>query len=248
MSPRFHSFLLRMTKLVSIIASPPLLERLARFRVAAAVEHGVVLSQLDDCRAVVDIGANRGQFALAARHHLPRARIDSFEPLSGPADVFRQVFAGDADTHLHEAAVGPRQEQATLHVSGRDDSSSLLPITTAQTTLFAGTGEKGLARVRVAPLRDFLHDQTLAAPALLKIDVQGFELQALEGCESMLPQFAWVYVECSFIELYAGQAFADEVIAWLRSRGFRLCGVFNMTYAASGLAIQADFLFTSRAR
>ena len=74
-------------------------------------------------------------------------------------------------------------------------------------------------------------------------DVQGFELQALAGCEDVLERFAWVYVECSFMELYAGQAFADAVIAWLRERGLRLAGVYNMAYDGEGHAVQADFLF-----
>ena len=46
-------------------------------------------------------------------------------------------------------------------------------------------------------------------------------------CEALLDRFAWVTVECSFVELYAGQAFADAVIAWLRERGFRLSGVYT---------------------
>lgn len=95
-------------------------------------------------------------------------------------------------------------------------------------------------------LADALPAADIEAPALLKLDVQGFELQALAGCEPLLDRFAWVYVECSFVELYAGQAFADEVIAWLRERSFSLRGVFNMTYDAKGVALQADFLFAHR--
>ncbi|MGA7966535.1 MAG: FkbM family methyltransferase, partial [Gammaproteobacteria bacterium] len=85
--------------------------------------------------------------------------------------------------------------------------------------------------------------EEIASPALLKLDVQGFELPTLQGCEDLLSRFAWVYVECSFIELYEGQALADEVITWLRERGFALSGVYNMSYGRSGRAIQADFLF-----
>ena len=80
-------------------------------------------------------------------------------------------------------------------------------------------------------------------PALLKLDVQGFELPALAGCETLLDRFAWVTVEGSFVELYAGQAFADAVIAWLRERGFALPGVYNMAYDGEGRAVHGDFLF-----
>ncbi len=61
----------------------------------------------------------------------------------------------------------------------------------------------------VTRLVDEVPAQDLAAPALLKLDVQGFELQALSGCEDLLERFARVTVECSFVALYAGQAFAD---------------------------------------
>jgi len=215
---------------------------LLRHRVGAGVEHERVLSGLD-CRTVVDIGANRGQFALVARRRLPQARILSFEPLPAAAATFRAVFAGDDRVTLHEVAIGPAPGNATIHISRRDDSSSLLPITSAQVALFPGTAEVATDIVRVAPLREFIPAAKIEAPALLKVDVQGYELQALRGCEDLLSRFAYVYVECSFVELYASQALADEVIAWLRERGFRLRGVHNVDYDRDGRAIQADFLF-----
>jgi len=142
-----------------------------------------------------------------------------------------------------EAAVGPEPGAAQIHLSARDDSSSLLPITARQDALFPGTAETGTATIRVVRLADSLPAADIEAPALLKLDVQGFELQALAGCEALLERFAWVYVECSFVELYAGQSFADEVIAWLRERGLRLAGVYHMAYDGDGRAVQADFLF-----
>ena len=202
-----------------------------------------MLRNLGPLRTVVDVGANRGQFALAARHVFPQAQIVSFEPLTGPAALWRAVFAGDGRARLIDAAIGPEPGEAEIHVSARDDSSSLLPITARQNALFPGTAEAGTATIRVVRLADALPAADIEAPALLKLDVQGFELQALAGCEALLDRFAWVYVECSFVELYAGQAFADEVIAWLRERSFSLRGVFNMTYDAKGRALQADFLF-----
>ncbi|EQD68205.1 methyltransferase, FkbM family [mine drainage metagenome] len=64
--------------------------------------------------------------------------------------------------------------------------------------------------------------------------------------EALLDAFAWVYCECSFVELYAGQALADEVIAWLRERGFGLMGAYNMAFDHACRAVQADFLFGRR--
>jgi hypothetical protein len=128
-------------------------------------------------------------------------------------------------------------------VSRRDDSSSLLPITKAQDRLFPGTAEARTESISIGRLADFVATNRIKSPALLKLDVQGFELSALQGCEDFVCRFEWLYVECSFAELYEGQALAEEVIAWLRPRGFSLNGVYNMSYDGDGRAIQADFLF-----
>jgi hypothetical protein len=68
-------------KLAGILAVPAWRRALLRHRVAAGVEHAGVLRNLGPVRTVVDIGANRGQFALAARQCFPAARIVSCEPL-----------------------------------------------------------------------------------------------------------------------------------------------------------------------
>lgn len=228
---------------MSILAVSSWRTALRRHRVAAGVEHERVLRNLGAVSTVVDIGANRGQFALAARHCFPEAKIVSFEPLTEPAACWRAVFSGDACAKLVEAAVGPEKGMAEIHLSERDDSSSLLPITECQEELFPGTSEIGTATICVMRLADALAGRQIDPPALLKLDVQGFELQALAGCEDLLGHIDWVYAECSFLELYAGQSLADEVIAWLRMRGLRLAGVYNMAYDARGRAVQADFLF-----
>jgi hypothetical protein len=72
--------------------------------------------------------------------------------------------------------------------------------------------------------------------------VQGFELAALEGCASLLDRFAAVYTEGSFVPLYADQPLADEVLAHLCARGFRLVGVYNLAHDRDGRAVQTDFL------
>lgn len=238
---KLNVFLNRLDKLSQVIRSRRLLQALIQHRVLAGAEHRNVLTR--DLKMVVDIGANRGQFALAARRWSPQARVVSFEPLAGPADIFCREFEGDNQVVLHRTAIGPTSMKHQMHISARDDSSSLLPISSAQTAMFPGTGEVAITEVRVGPLNEFVVAEDVSAPAILKLDVQGFELDALRGCESLLHRFAWVYVECSFAELYEGQALAHEVIDWLHERGFVLSGVYNISYDREGKAVQADFLF-----
>ena len=193
---------------------------------------------------VIDIGANRGQFALAVRRWAPAARIISFEPLPAPSTVFRNVFAGDKQVKLFQTAIGPKVERRAMHLSERDDSSSLLPISSLQATVFPGTSEVATIDVPVGPLSEFVCSDELKPRSMLKLDVQGFEYEALLGCESLLARFEWIYCECSFIELYAGQRLASDVIALLADRGFAFDDLHNPVYSDAGRCIQADLLFS----
>jgi FkbM family methyltransferase len=236
-------FLFRLRKLFAILRVAMWRSALLRWGVAAGMEHARVLANIGEIRTVVDVGANRGQFALAARHCFPESVIISFEPLSGPAKTYASVFRLDGRASLRQVAIGPRSGEALIHVSRRDDASSLLPISEEQERVFPGTRGIGTATIAVATLGEHVGTSDLHGPALLKLDVQGFELDALRGCESLLDRFDWVYVECSFRELYEGQALADEVMAWLRERAFSLRGLYNATYDRRGCVVQADFLF-----
>lgn len=231
----------RIKKASRILKSPRLALAFFRYGVFAGAEHYSVLNP--EFKTIIDIGANKGQFALACREWAPQARIISFEPLKSPAKIFKALFSKDAKVFLHEAAIGSQTQRSVIHVSAHEDSSSLLPIGPNQISLYPGTEEKGVIEIDVAPLSSHLMPEDIKSPAMLKLDVQGFEMEVLKGCESMIEKFDFIYCECSFIELYSGQKLAYEIIAWLHKRHFNFVGIFNTSYDAKGQAIQADFLF-----
>ncbi len=214
-----------------------------KYGVAATTEHFGILSG-PSLGVIVDVGANRGQFSLAARHLHPMARIVAFEPLPGPAAKFARIFADDKSVTLHRVAIGTRRGPATIHLSRHMDSSSLLPITGTLTSTFPGTDEVGVDEVSVAPLTDFLKSEDLVSESFLKIDVQGFELEVLKSAGALLPLFKRIYVEVSYVPFYEAQALAPEVIGYLRSQGFREAGSYNESRdPANGAVVQADLLF-----
>ncbi|GAH45484.1 unnamed protein product [marine sediment metagenome] len=75
------------------------------FGVGAAVEHEILLRNLD-LSTIIDVGSNRGQFALVARYLFPDAEIICFEPLAGPVGIFQRVFAKEDNIYLHNVAIG----------------------------------------------------------------------------------------------------------------------------------------------
>lgn len=232
-----------LTKLLRVLWIREYRAAFLRTRVAASAEHDAILQGLA-LDTVVDIGANRGQFALCVRRWYPQAQIYSFEPLRKPAETYRRTFAGDARATLFDAAVSAAAGSASMHVAKWDSSSSLLPIAQAQNDNFPFTEEQSRETVRLVRLGDCLDANSFGRCSLLKLDVQGSELAALQGCEDLLNKFKYVYVEASFIELYVGQALATDVVAFLLANGFALTCVANLSSGRSKRPIQADFLFT----
>lgn len=231
----------RLSKLRTILGCAAYRHTLLRHRVAATTEH---LDAIRFCApaALLDVGANKGQFSTAVRGLFPSARIDAFEPLPAAADTYARVFAGDDRTRLHRSAIGAKAGRAVFHVADREDSSSLLPVGEGQRAAF-GVGEARQIEVEVAPLGDLVDVAALPHPIMLKIDVQGAELQVLEGIVA-LAAIDSVYVELSFVELYEGQALFEDVRAFLTAHGFSLRGVFNQAFTEAFGPTQADCLFT----
>jgi FkbM family methyltransferase len=221
----------------------PIFRKALRFGVSPSHENEAMLKSLGPIVTVVDVGANVGQFALLALRYLPQAEVHSFEPLPEPSERFERVMQGQPRVHLHRCALGAAEAKTEMHVSARTDSSSLL-VPALQSKIYPGTQEVGVQEVRVTRLDSCLTAADIRSPALLKIDVQGYEQPVLEGCETLLPLFDWVFAELSFVELYANQALAPEVIAWLAAKEFGLYGVYisDMSYQ-NGRMIQGDFLF-----
>lgn len=209
--------------------------------VAATVEHDRL--PLDrDYRTVIDVGANRGQFALYARERFPNARIYSIEPLSGPRASIQRLFEDDTRVQVLDFAAGAAEGSAVINITHHDDSSSLLPPSKLQTSRFPGTYTEATETVAVRSLDDAIAANDLERPVLLKIDVQGFELEVLKGASKLLSQVDAVMTECSFVEFYEGQALFDDIYALLLEEGFRLSGG-AMSASTGATWEQGDFVF-----
>jgi FkbM family methyltransferase len=232
-------FALRIRKLWTGLKNP-VARRALRFGVGASIEHAAALSRFD-FDMIVDVGANRGQFATFARMFFPPARIICFEPLDEPARIHASVFKNDPLTRLTRVAIASERGNAVMRVTEEDDSSSFLDVAEAQTAAF-GTKVVERREVPCGPLSDFVRPDEFGKCNLLKIDTQGSELEVLKGIDE-LQRFDVIYCEVSFLTLYVGQALASEIVSYLFSRGFNLAGVFNLEKHPDQRQIQADMLF-----
>ena len=180
---------------------------------------------------VFDVGANIGQYGRQLRELGYRGRIVSFEPVPAMAEKLREVAAQDHDWRVHEMALGREDGSAEINVVFGSMSSMLGP------TEFGNTRYKRFQKTRTVeiPLRrlEGLMDQALegieAPRPYLKMDTQGFDLEAYAGAGKRVEEFVGLQSEVALMQIYEGMPRMAEAMAVYEADGFEVTGMYPVT-------------------
>ncbi|WP_367221156.1 FkbM family methyltransferase [Streptomyces sp. 16-176A] len=195
---------------------------------------------------VIDVGAWRGTYATALRKAGYTGRMLSFEPLSTSFAALSEMAAPDPAWDVHRLALGNASALATLNVAHDSRCNSLLAVEHRSVTAAPESAFTETEEVRVERL-DRLWPRLVSAGTrpLLKLDVQGYELEVLRGVGEYLEAVQLLDVELSLVQLYDGGPIWTEVVNYLDARGFRLVSVEPVFEdAATGEMLQVDGIFS----
>ena len=187
--------------------------------------------------SVADVGAAYGSWSLACAAVFPESQFVLVEPLSEfePFLVEAAIQLGNA--RYVAAAAGSSNGQATLYVH-RD--------------LVGSSGyrerepdlESESRRVEARTLDSILAEVGAQPPYLLKLDVQGAELDVLAGATAALRQTSLLVLEVSFFEFFQGGPDFAAVVERMAAEGFAFYDVLGLSYRPlDGALAQADVLF-----
>jgi FkbM family methyltransferase len=195
-------------------------------------------------KTVLDVGANIGWFTNMMCTVLPESRIYAFEPL---CDCFKNLVNNtqqNTQVKCFNVALGSETKDAIINKNEFSPSSSLLKMNKIHKRLFPYTQLESAEKIRVVTFESLIDEIELSKKVLLKIDVQGFEIEVLKGMGSLLKEIDLIIVETSFVELYNNQPLFGEVYSFLTSKKFNYIGNFDqMINPKTGLILQADSIF-----
>jgi FkbM family methyltransferase len=216
--------------------------------VLPSYEHKFLANLISDPSLVVDVGFNKGQFSSLILLLFPSTKVIAFDP--SPQSLSKYVSplydAFPSRFKFSNVAVGDQDSCVALMEAISFDNNSLLRPTEANVTRFPRVAlVSNTLTVPCVRLQSFFEGEMPSDDIFLKIDVQGYELQVLQGVgASLFEKIRWIYVELTELSLYEGQASAREIKFFLYSIGYILVGDYNLHLeAGSGQVEYCDSLF-----
>lgn len=167
-------------------------------------------------RTFVDIGGNIGLYSLIAARLMPEgSTIIAFEPTPPTRAKFEQNLAlndlSDRVTII-PAGVGPEPAEMTMHAGNRHNAG--------QNSLNPGDKVSGAGvTVPIVTLKDTLQAQGVTSVGILKIDIEGFEDQALWPFFQTAPEALWP--EYILLETCHQDRWSHDLLGALAERGYQ---------------------------
>jgi FkbM family methyltransferase len=167
---------------------------------------------------VFDVGVGPGTPELYEA--FPDARLILVEPLKEWRRHFEWVERG-RETETILAAAGSAPGEVEIFVHRAPWCSSVLGDLRGEDT--DGTRR----RVPVVRLDDIASERELVGPFVLKVDVEGAELDVLSGALEVLRASELVLLEVSFFEFIPGSPQFHDVVSWMHDHGFVVADLFD---------------------
>jgi FkbM family methyltransferase len=182
---------------------------------------------------VLDVGANKGQYVRTLRRIGYRGHVVSFEPVPGVFQDLERAAARDRRWAALQVALGREDGSLTMHmVPGT--CSSAFPASEYGAHRFAQLRQSTTVDVPVRRL-DGLLDEILPdgidEPRIfLKLDTQGFDLEAFAGLGDRHKMVVAMQSEIALLQIYDGMPRMPEALAAYEGAGFEITGLFPVTH------------------
>ncbi len=201
---------------------------------------------------VLDIGANKGQFAKAIRPFVPDAMLYSFEPLKEAYDKLQKAHDGSwtkgyGPWKIYRLALGDYSGTAKIQKAPNTTDSSILKMTDFYRGYYDGPVEMNEEEITIDTLDSFVARENLVIKPelMIKVDVEGLEKEVVHGGKNTFRMAKVIYIEVTFgKERYFGQIMFAEMYETMREMGFNCRGFYEAHFhPETGFPMWADAVF-----
>lgn len=210
--------------------------------IAAEIKGITQLLGSSDISVCVDIGGNVGNYTAELLSRCPNAEIYTFEPASTNIVKLRERFENQPRVHLLPYAVSDHASQSTLY---SDSPGSGLASLSKRNLDHLKIDFDVTETVETIRFEDFWRDEMNACKIdLLKMDIEGHELAALQGCGEAIARIRAIQFEFGGCNIDTRTYFRDF---WLffAANGFDLYRITPFGVAPITRYSERDEVFTT---
>ncbi len=203
--------------------------------------HLLGLSSLE-IYTIIDIGANEGQSTQKLGRIFPKATIYAFEPCLSAYQKLVRIGEKNPQIIPYNMALGESQNQVIFReFSQATQASSVLEIYPSTLREYPILEKVNYREIEQCPLDEI--SLPIIPHLLVKIDVQGYELQVIKGGIHTLQQTKACIIEINNDLTYNQQSSFKEIFSILSDLGFNFLGNLSQYYAKDGHIKYFDAVF-----
>jgi FkbM family methyltransferase len=193
-------------------------------------------------KAVVDIGAYLGEWTVMVRRIFPEAASLMIEAQSALAPALGRISDANPGRVSYRIALLGAECRNDVEFHQYETAPTASSVLSDQ----AGSAAR-LQMCRMETLDGIVASGMFSRPELLKLDVQGYELEVLKGGRETLAAAQAVVMEVSLIDLYRNNPLMHEVLAFMHEREFLAYDIPTLVRRASDQALcQIDVVFLKK--
>jgi FkbM family methyltransferase len=193
---------------------------------------------------IFDCGANIGFVTHQFNKKFHNATIYAFEPNPLVFSKLATHYKGNEKVIAINAGIGSESGKMIFYVNKNSGTSSFLPPTEFHMNNIASrtvTPEE----VAILKIDDVIQKHQINHIDILKLDIEGFEIEAMKGITNLKEKVSFIYAEVNLIPTYQGQPLIDEVITYCRSQGFHFLNFYGINETKFHQAQITNILFMS---
>lgn len=181
---------------------------------------------------VLDVGAFRGEWARMCLGVFPEAHITCVEPQESQQQTLADLASQAKNIKVIQVLLG-KTDSFSVPFSEMGPGSSVL---------FANQ-EKSTTKP-MKTIDTLIKSEQIASPHFLKLDVQGYEIEVLEGWTKGFEQCEVIQCEIGLLPLIPKAPLLHDVVSYLYNREFMMFDVTELIRSPSDAAVwQIDVLF-----
>lgn len=196
---------------------------------------------------IFDVGAYIGQVTSIYKNTFPGAVIHSFEPLPESFEKLHQLCK-DKSINAYNTALSDKEGVATFQINTDPTCNSFFPRPESGMRYYSKQSRNiREIQVQTTTLDGFCERSGIPAIDILKLDVEGAEINVLKGAIKKLgkKQIKLIYSEVMFVPHYQGGCLFHEVSGFLNQYGYSLFNLYNLKRAHNGQLRWANAIFLS---